>query len=181
MLKFEKDFAKNTTFDSCLRKDLENELNSYIRIPRSLLNNSEISINGIILYSRLRAYNNSSKNNEWINRSIGRICNQTGIDKTHFKKELDKLIALGLIETKENTSFEEVSQFGKYKIRVVKDLLPQDKLSYIPMSCRLFWYPQLNNKMRLLYSYIVSGKDFNFNQETQIKANKLSQNFPPES
>lgn len=174
--KYECNFAQNTTFLGYTEKQLETELNSFIRIPRSLLTNKDITVNGIVLYSRLRAYSNK-KFDDWCDRHFDRIAEQTGLFKNKLKKELDKLVALGLIEIK-NMPKEFKSGSNKYRIRVIKDLLSVDDLSFIKMPTRLFWYPELDNKMRLLYSYIITYKDFSFSGDIYITSNKWAEKLP---
>lgn len=175
-VKYERNFAQNTTFLGYTEKQLETELNSFIRIPRSLLTNKDITINGIILYSRLRAYSNR-KYDDWCDRHFDRIAEQTGLFKNKLKQELDKLVALGLIEIK-NMPKEFKSGSNKYRIRVIKDLLSADDLSFIKMPTRMFWYPELDNKMRLLYSYIITYKDFSFSSSIYIASNKWAEKLP---
>lgn len=175
-VKYERNFAQNTTFLGYTEKQLEIELNSFIRIPRSLLTNKDITVNGIILYSRLRAYSNK-KFDDWCDRHFDRIAEQTGLFKNKLKKELDKLVVLGLIEIK-NMPKEFKSGSNKYRIRVIKDLLSADDLSFIKMPTRLFWYPELDNKMRLLYSYIITYKDFSFSGDIYISSNKWAEKLP---
>ena len=174
--KYERNFAQDTTFLGYTEKQLETELNSFIRIPRSLLTDENITINGIVLYSRLRTYSNR-KYDDWCDRHFDRIAEQTGIRLDKLKKELDKLVALGLIEIK-NMPKEFKSGSNKYRIRVIKDLLPVDDLSFIKMPTRLFWYPELDNKMRLLYSYIITYKDFSFSGDIYISSNKWAEKLP---
>lgn len=175
-VKYERNFAQDTTFLGYTKKQLETELNSFIRIPRSLLTDKNITVNGIILYSRLRAYSNR-KYDDWCDRHFDRIAEQTGIRLDKLKKELDKLVALGLIEIKAMPK-EFKSGSNKYRIRVIKDLLSADDLSFIKMPIRLFWYPELNNKMRLLYSYIITYKDFSFSGDIYISSNKWAEKLP---
>ena len=174
--KYERNFAQNTTFLGYTEKQLETELNSFIRIPRSLLTNKDITINGIILYSRLRAYSNR-KFDDWCDRHFDRIAEQTGLFKNKLKQELDRLVALELIEIKDMPK-EFKSGSNKYRIRVVKDLLSSDDLSFIKMPTRMFWYPELDNKMRLLYSYIITYKDFSFSGDIYITSNKWAEKLP---
>lgn len=175
-VKYERNFAQDTTFLGYTEKQLETELNSFIRIPRSLLTDKNITVNRIILYSRLRAYSNR-KYDDWCDRHFDRIAEQTGIRLDKLKKELDKLVALGLIEIKAMPK-EFKSGSNKYRIRVIKDLLSADDLSFIKMPTRLFWYPELDNKIRLLYSYIITYKDFSFSGDIYISSNKWAEKLP---
>lgn len=46
------------------------------------------------------------------------------------------------------------------------------------MPTRLFWYPELDNKIRLLYSYIITYKDFSFSGDIYISSNKWAEKLP---